>query len=55
MIKFMKIATFVILAGAALTACASLNQPPTEFAEPNAMREGPGILTGERGSIVLRY
>jgi hypothetical protein len=55
MIRLMKVAAFVILAGAGLTACASFDQPPTEFAEPDAMREGPGILTGERGSVVLQY
>jgi hypothetical protein len=41
--------------GAGISACSHLQQPPTEFAEPNAMREGPGIFTGDHGTIVLNY
>ncbi len=45
----------VMVIGAGLGACSHLQQPPTEFAEPEAMREGPGIFTGNRGTIVLNY
>jgi hypothetical protein len=35
-----------------LSACAGiLNQPPAEFEEPNPMRPGPGLLTGDDGKL----
>ena len=55
MVRLIRVTFVLLLAGSGLTACASLDQPPTEFAEPEAMREGPGIFTGDHGTIVFRY
>ncbi|MBL4757917.1 MAG: hypothetical protein JKY32_09885 [Rhizobiales bacterium] len=45
----------IMVIGAGLGACAHFQQPPTEFAEPEGMREGPGIFSGDHGTIVLKY
>lgn len=57
--KLVRLVLLVTIAGVGLSACSGngglTDLPLAEHEEPEPMREGPGLLSGDHGTIIHRY